>query len=110
METMETVPAQEIEVRIRNFQDRLAEMGLDGAFILQNADLFYFSGTIQSSVLFIPRQVEPILMVQKNFQRAHQESSLKHIIPVAGRGQIKKVLKDSGFLTFKKSHTGGSPI
>jgi Xaa-Pro dipeptidase len=102
MEAMETVPLSEIECRIRSFQGALREMGLNGVFILQNADLFYFSGTIQSSVLFIPRQGEPVLMVQKGFQRARQESPLKHVIPVAGRGEIKKILKDSGYLDFRK--------
>jgi Xaa-Pro aminopeptidase len=99
---METVPAQEIEYRIKNFQGCLQEMGLDGAFILQNADLFYFSGTIQSSVLFIPCQGEPVLMVQKAFERTKQESPLQNIISAAGRGQIKKVLKDFGFLSYRK--------
>jgi len=102
MESIETVPAQEIERRNINFQRELQEMGLDGAFILQNADLFYFSGTIQSSVLFIPQQGEAILMVQKGFERAGQESPLKHLVYVTGRGQIKKVLKDYGVLDLKK--------
>jgi Xaa-Pro dipeptidase len=102
MEAMETVPVQENEHRIRNFQLRLQEMGLGGTFVLQNADLFYFSGTIQSSVLFIPRQGEPVLMVQKGFDRARLESPLKHVVPVTGRTQIKKVLKDCGFLDLKK--------
>jgi Xaa-Pro aminopeptidase len=102
MEAMETVPVQENECRIGNFQMRLQEMGVDGAFILQNADLFYFSGTIQSSVLFIPQQGEPVLMVQKGFERARKESPLKHVVPVTGRTQIKKVLKDCGFLDLKK--------
>jgi Xaa-Pro aminopeptidase len=87
MEAMETVPAKEIECRIGNFQTCLQEMGLDGAFVLQNADLFYFSGTIQSSVLFIPQEGEPVLMVQKGFERARQESPLKRVIPVTGRTQ-----------------------
>jgi Xaa-Pro aminopeptidase len=99
---METVPEQEIDSRIRNFQVNLHEMGLDGAFILQNTDQFYFSGTIQSSVLFIPREGAPVLMVQKGFQRARQESPLKHVLPVTGRGRIKNVLRDSGFLDLKK--------
>jgi len=102
MEAMETVPVKENECRIRNFQLCLQEMGLDGAFILQNADLFYFSGTIQSSVLFIPQQGEPVLMVQKGFERARQESPLKHVVPVTGRTQIKKVLKDCSFLDLRK--------
>lgn len=102
METIETIPADEIERRIKNFQKALTERGLDGAFILQNADLFYFSGTIQSSVLFIPGQGDPILMVQKGLERARQESPLKNILPVVGRFQIKKVLKDRGFLKLKR--------
>ena len=77
-------------------------MDLDGAFILQNTDLFYFSGTIQSSVLFIPQQGEPVLMVQKGLKRARHESPLKHVFPATGRGQIKKVLRDFGFLDLKK--------
>jgi len=99
---METVPEQEIESRIRKFQLSLHEMDLDGAFILQNTDLFYFSGTIQSSVLFIPSQGEPVLMVQKGSERAQHESPLKHIFPAHGRGQIKKVLRDFDFLNLKK--------
>lgn len=102
METMETVPINEIESRIRNFQGSLEEKGLDGAFILQNADLFYFSGTIQSSVLFIPKRGEPVLMVQKGFERASQESPLQNVIAVAGRGEVKRTLKSTGFLEFRK--------
>jgi Xaa-Pro aminopeptidase len=102
MKAIETVPDQEIQCRIKNFQLSLQQIDVDGAFILQNTDLFYFSGTIQSSVLFIPQQGEPVLMVQKGFQRARHESPLNHIFPVTGRGQIKKVLSDFGFLGFKK--------
>ena len=99
---METVPGREIESRIEKFQVSLEAMGLDGALLFQNTDLFYFSGTIQSSVLFIPRQGEAVLMVQKGLERARQESPLKHLLPVAGRGQIKRVLKDFGFLSLRK--------
>jgi len=99
---METVPELEIKQRIGNFQSRLQEMGLGGAFILQNTDLFYFAGTIQSSVLFIPQLGEPVLMVQKGCHRAQEESPLKHVLPVIGRGQIKKVLRDYGFSSVKK--------
>jgi Xaa-Pro dipeptidase len=102
MKAMETVPEQEIECRIRKFQLSLQKMDLDGAFILQNADLFYFSGTIQSSVLFVPQQGEPVLMVQKGLQRTRHESPLTHVFPVTGRGQIKKMLRDFGFLDLKK--------
>jgi len=99
---METVAPQEIESRVRRFQSDLQKMDLDGAFILQNADLFYFSGTIQSSVLFISQEGEPVLMVQKGFERARQESPLKNVVPVTGRTQVKKVVKDCGFFDLRK--------
>lgn len=101
-EAMETVPSYEIEGRIERFKVSLEENGLDGAFLLQNVDRFYFTGTIQSSVLFIPRQGEPVLMVHKGLERVRQESCLRQIIPVTGRSRIRKTLGDFGFLDFKK--------
>lgn len=94
---METVPKEEIEKRINRFQAELAAANLDGAFILQNADLFYFSGTIQTAVLFVPANGDPILMVQKNHERAQLESSLSHVIPVKNKNRIPQVLNDLKF-------------
>ena len=94
---METVPKAEIEKRISRFQAELAAAMMDGAFILQNADLFYFSGTIQSAVLFVPSCGEPILTVQKNHQRARLESSIPHVIAVKNKNQIPRVLNDFKF-------------
>jgi len=91
---MELVPESEIEKRIHKFQEELQRKGLGGALILKNVNLFYFSGTIQSSALFIPKEKDPILMVFKAIERVKQESPLKNIIPVKGRGQIRKVLRD----------------
>ena len=94
---METVPKEEIEKRINRFQTELATANLDGAFILQNADLFYFSGTIQTAVLFVPANGDPILMVQKNHERAQLESSLSHVVPVKNKNRIPQVLNDLKF-------------
>jgi len=91
---METVPKSEIEARISRFQSRLIAGQMDGAFILQNADRFYFSGTIQSAVLFVPSRGDPVLMVQKNFERARRESALSHIIEVKNKNRIPQVLAD----------------
>jgi Xaa-Pro dipeptidase len=94
---METVPKAEIEQRIRRFQAELAAIDLEGAFILQNADIFYFTGTIQSSVLFVPSQGQPVLMVQKNLQRARHESSLNEIVSIKNKNQIPGMLNDFKF-------------
>ena len=91
---METVPKEEIEKRISRFQTALAADNLDGAFILQNADLYYFSGTIQAAILFVPPSGDPVLMVQKNHERARLESPLTHVIPVKNKNRIPQVLND----------------
>ena len=93
---MESIPAREIARRIESFQNILSVKKLDGAFVLQNVDIYYFSGTIQSSILFIPAQGKPILMVLKNIERAESESGIRDIVPIAGRPYIFNVLKDFG--------------
>jgi Xaa-Pro aminopeptidase len=97
---MEIVPRQEIHQRIAGFQQQLSAHRLDGAFILQNADLFYFSGTIQSAVLFVPAEGEPILMVLKNPGRAEHESSIKNIIAAKNKSAVPLILNDFGFDRF----------
>ncbi|MBA4394599.1 MAG: aminopeptidase P family protein [Desulfobacca sp.] len=94
---MDWVPKQEIEQRLARFQTTLQNEALDGVFILQNVDLFYFSGTIQTSILFIPRDGNPVLMVQKGFQRAREESPLKNVIALNGRWNLVDGLKEFGF-------------
>jgi len=92
---MNSVPKEEIQRRVEKFQSYLLSSGLQAALILQNVDLYYFSGTLQSSMLFIPAEEEPILMVQKGYERARAESSLEKVISLRDRGRIKDVL--SGF-------------
>lgn len=51
---MELTPREEIEKRIERLQSYLRKDRVESCLILQNVDLFYFSGTIQRSYLFIP--------------------------------------------------------
>ena len=92
----EGVPGEEIDRRIARLQAALEERGLDGALLLQNVDIYYFSGTLQTSVLYIPRRGEPVLMVQKGLPRARAESPLNTVIPIAGRGEVVDALKSHG--------------
>ena len=65
-----TTPPAELEVRKDNFQQRLRESHLDGALILQQADKFYFTGTVQDGVVFIPAEGEALFLVRKSYERA----------------------------------------
>jgi len=95
---MKLTPPEEIEKRIKNLQAHLRKERVESCLILQNVDLFYFSGTIQRSYLFIPDQGDSLLMVQKDFDRAMKESPLKNIIPIERPKAISQILKKHGGL------------
>ena len=91
-----STPKSEIDDRIDKLQQRLLQAGIDGALILQNTDLFYFSGTIQQSHLYIPAQGQPLLMVRKSLERARKESPLSTIIPLKSPKQLMGLIRDHG--------------
>lgn len=91
------VPKSEIDSRIEKLKSRLKAARTDAALILQNTDLFYFSGTIQQSHLYIPAEGDPILMVRKSMDRAAAESPLERIVPLSSPRQIPDILRNNGY-------------
>lgn len=91
-----STPKTEIDNRITKLQRRLLEEGIDGALILQNTDLYYFSGTIQQSHLYIPAQGPPLLMVRKSLQRAKEESPLSTILALTSPKQLMALIAENG--------------
>ncbi len=99
---MRYTPKSELDRRIAKLQERLRGSGMDGAIIIQNADLFYFAGTIQRSHLSVPTEGKPLLMVKKSLERAKEESSLDNIISLESLQEIKAVLESYGYGHFKR--------
>ncbi len=83
--------------RIKKFQAILEENGIDLALIRQNADLFYFTGTVQDAHLFIPKAGEAHLYVYRSLKRAKEESPLKNISALKGLSQLEKIINGLGF-------------
>lgn len=94
---VEKVPKAEIIERINRMQGVLAERDLDGAIILQNVDIYYLTGTTQRSILWVPREGLPLLMVMKSHQRARDESPLGEVIPINKRQEIWSLMKEHGY-------------
>lgn len=92
-DTRNNTPKSEIDQRIAHFKKQLADKQLEAALLVQRADLYYFSGTIQEAHLFIPVEAEPVLMVYKNVDRAIAESSLSRIVPLASPKAIPDILR-----------------
>lgn len=99
---METTPKAEIEIRIAKLQQQLMAQDFDGALILLNSDLFYFTGTVQNSYLFIPAQGEAVLMVKRSLSRGKEESTLQHIVPIKTPKEIPTILESFGYSNMKK--------
>jgi len=89
----------EIFGRIQRFQERLSAHGVDGALIVEKADLYYLSGTKQDGHLFVPGGDEPLLMVRKDFERAVSESPIREIVPLSGYSTLPRLIEKgiSGF-------------
>lgn len=94
---MRITPTTELEYRCRSLQDRMAGAGLDAVIVAQNADLFYFAGTIQTGNLYVPAQGQPLYMVRRDAARARMESGLKEVVPFSSPRDIPKILAEYGY-------------
>lgn len=67
--------------RIARLQQKLSAGGLDGALLVHPIDVYYFSGTRQNAVLWVPTIGAPLLLVRKSLIRARQESLFAEVRP-----------------------------
>lgn len=67
--------------RIARLQKRMTDAGLDGALLVHPIDVYYFSGTRQNAVLWVPTEGEALLLVRKSLARARQEAPLAEVRP-----------------------------
>lgn len=91
---MRITPVEELEERIGKLQQLMAKEGVDAALILQNADLFYFTGSIQQGVLYVPVTGSAIYMVRKDYGRARMESGLPEVRHLASLRDLPGMLTD----------------
>lgn len=73
------------------------EEGLAAVIIVQSADLYYFTGTIQTGALYVPASGQPIYMVRRDHRRARMESGLREVVPFASMSDIPKILAEYGY-------------
>jgi Xaa-Pro aminopeptidase len=90
------VPADEIESRLARLRRELEADGLDGAVIVQSADLAYFTATNQQAHLVVPVASEPRLLVRRTVERAVAESPLSAIGPLRSLSELEPALQAAG--------------
>lgn len=90
-------PQAEIAARIGKFRKEMERQGIHFAVILQNVDLFYFTGTSQKGILVVSVDKDPVFFVEKGLVRAAQETPLT-ITPIGKDKEVKDILAASGIL------------
>ncbi len=99
---MDLLPVSEAKTRVRRTQQWMQESSVDAVFILQNADLYYFAGTIQNGLLCLPCTGEPVYLVNKSVIRARQESAWKRIHPLSKLEKTPGILESEGIRRLKR--------
>ncbi len=97
--TYDLVPQGEIFHRISRLQQELTAIRLSGTMILDGVNMFYYTGTIQNGVLFVPAEGEPALFVRRSFERAAKETPLKTLVRLKGLGELPGWLASRGYET-----------
>ncbi|MBM7622857.1 M24 family metallopeptidase [Sporohalobacter salinus] len=90
---MISISKEKLESRITKFQQKLSKQNIEAGIIIQNADLFYFSGTIQGEYLYIPSNGKPILLVRSDNKRAKKETGLENVIEFKSSKELIDILK-----------------
>ncbi len=82
------VPMSEIANRLVSLQALLQRDEVDAAVIRQNADLFYFTGTVQDGYLIVPSSGSPVFLVRRDVARAGEQSPVRPILPLKSAKEI----------------------
>ncbi|MFK5927803.1 MAG: Xaa-Pro peptidase family protein [Desulfuromusa sp.] len=93
---MRITPLSELKMRLQALQKMMQAVDIAGAILLQNSDLFYFTGTIQRGLLYIPATGDPAYLVIKDYGRACRESELPQIIKISSIRQLPEQLQKNG--------------
>lgn len=91
---MHTPPVAELSARIKKFQKGMAARDIAGALILQNTDLYYFTGRIWPAYLYIPAEGDPVFL-----NRHRGEIEVPWTWPVVRLDKLNKlagILQDFG--------------
>ena len=94
---MRITPTTELENRIEKLQKEMDIHSLDAILMLQNADLFYFTGAVQQGALYVPAEGESLYLVRKDCARARMESGLKEVVPFKSPRDILGILADFNY-------------
>ncbi len=97
MEQMELTPKDEVFARIERLKGLMSASGIDFCVILQNVDMYYFTGTVQKGALVVSPGRDPLFLVEKSVERAVPETPLG-VTPIKSDRDIRDILLNENIL------------
>ena len=88
------IPKQEIQDRLHRLRQLMRKNETEALLVVEKVDIFYLSGTAQDSLLFVPLEGEPILMVRRELERARVESPLEIIMGMSSTRDLLVAILD----------------
>jgi Xaa-Pro dipeptidase len=87
-------PRDEIDLRLKKVREGMAGKGIEALLVVQKMDYFYLSGTTQDSLLFLPLEGEPLLMVKRELERARIDSPRPHVVGFSSTDELPALIGD----------------
>ena len=84
----------ESQERVFRLQIMLQNKGVHAALFIMPIDVYYFAGTRQNAILWIPAEGEPLLLVRKSLLRAREESPIADIRPFPPSKEFASLFSD----------------
>ena len=99
--TYDLVPPKEIFSRISILQQKLADAAIDAAIIIDRINIFYYTGTIQDGILFVPADGIAVFFIRRSLERAQKESPLKALVQLSSFRELPARLDEYGYRVSK---------
>ncbi len=81
----------ESQQRIVRLQAMLRNKSVQAALLILPIDVYYFAGTRQNAILWVPADGQPMLLVRKSLSRAREESPIADIRPFPSSKEFASV-------------------
>jgi Xaa-Pro dipeptidase len=90
------VPLIELNSRLERFRKRMDETcpNWQMSVVFSKINLYYFTGTMQEGLLFVPRYDEAVLWVRRSYERAIDESVFPLIKPMESYRDAASTMKN----------------
>lgn len=88
------VPSEEIRRRQSALQQQLRAADVEGALLVEKTDYYYFTGTMQTSYLYVPAEGDALLMVIRDWDRAREESPIPQILKLTSPSDITALIEN----------------